>query len=278
MTGSADREPGEYASPLCFLHELQSEYRPDAARQMPAEVKCWRKTERERLIAARLALSADTRAEHARTIAEKLDALLGDVDRRTIALYWPFRGEPDLRGWAETVRARGGHIALPVVVALALTLLIATGGLIALGTLDPMPVLAGSVTGAFSGAAVSYWLGHRYRERITTMWPLSRSRRMISRGRLFFRRHGAKGLLLARFTKPLRPVMPAVPARAPLGCALPSALYPLSPPPSCGMAVVARGPDQRKRSESLRIGCRRQYVSAEAGITWISLVKGPSFD
>ena len=71
-----------------------------------------------------------------------------------------------------------------------------------------------------------------------------------------------------------KPLLPAVPARAPLGCALPSALYPLSPPPSCGMAVVARGPDQRKRSESHRIGCRRQYLSGEVSITWISLVEG----
>jgi len=117
MNGSDDDfGSGQYASPPCFMHELQPEFRADAGQQMPAEVKRWRKAERERLIAARLELSADTRAGYAQTIADKLDALLGDVAGQTVALYWPFRGEPDLRGWAETVRARGGHIALPVVI------------------------------------------------------------------------------------------------------------------------------------------------------------------
>lgn len=117
--GSEDDEPGAYASPPCFMHELQLGHRPDAAQQLPAEVKRWRKAERERLIAARLDLSADMRAGHAIAIARKLDALLGDIVGQTVALYWPFRGEPDLRGWAETVRARGGQVALPVVIAKA---------------------------------------------------------------------------------------------------------------------------------------------------------------
>lgn len=119
MTDGSDEEPGEYASPPCFMHELQPEFRPQAGQQLPAEVKRWRKAERERLIAARLELPADLRAAHSRTIGAKLDALLGDVAGQTVALYWPFRGEPDLRGWAETVRARGGLVALPVVVAKA---------------------------------------------------------------------------------------------------------------------------------------------------------------
>jgi 5,10-methenyltetrahydrofolate synthetase len=117
---SASDEFGQYASPPCFLHELQDDFRPAVAdEQAAADVKRWRKTERERLIAARLALSADERAAHAKIIAARLDALLGDVSGEIVGLYWPFRGEPDLRGWAETVRARGGAIALPVVVAKA---------------------------------------------------------------------------------------------------------------------------------------------------------------
>lgn len=120
-TGANDDEldAGEYASPPCFMHELQPEFRPQPGRELPAEVKRWRKAERERLIAARLELPADTRAEHSRRIAEKLDGLIGDVAGQTVALYWPFRGEPDLRGWAESVRARGGDVALPVVIAKA---------------------------------------------------------------------------------------------------------------------------------------------------------------
>lgn len=79
-------------------------------------LKPWRKVERERLIAARLALPADVRIAHAAIIAEKLDARLGDAGGMVIAIYWPFRGEPDLRSWAGKMSDQGATIALPVVV------------------------------------------------------------------------------------------------------------------------------------------------------------------
>jgi 5-formyltetrahydrofolate cyclo-ligase len=81
-----------------------------------ADIRNWRKTERERLIQTRLAIPADIRTAMSRQIAEGLDAEIGDVRGKTISLYWPFRGEPDLRPWSATVTDRGGHIALPVVI------------------------------------------------------------------------------------------------------------------------------------------------------------------
>ena len=81
---------------------------PDIAR--------WRKAERERLIQARLTIPADERTAMSSAITEELDAIVADVSGRTVSLYWPFRGEPDLRGWRATVVERGGRIALPVVV------------------------------------------------------------------------------------------------------------------------------------------------------------------
>lgn len=80
------------------------------------ELTTWRKAERARLIEARRALPADLRAAHAGVIASRLDGRLGALDGRVVSLYWPFRGEPDLRGWAASVVARGGRPALPVVV------------------------------------------------------------------------------------------------------------------------------------------------------------------
>ena len=80
------------------------------------EIARWRKAERERLIAERLAISADDRAAMARTIADRLDATIGDVAGRVVSLYWPFRGEPDLRPWMASVIERGGMTALPIVV------------------------------------------------------------------------------------------------------------------------------------------------------------------
>lgn len=118
--GSDDREgSAQYASPPCFLHELQPGHQSGAGHADPvawADVARWRKAERARLIEARLAIPAEVRAEMAARIAEQLDAEIGDVGGKTVSLYWPFRGEPDLRPWMASVAERGGRTALPVVV------------------------------------------------------------------------------------------------------------------------------------------------------------------
>lgn len=81
-----------------------------------AEVMRWRKAERARLIAARLVASAAERAAWAAKITHNLDSLIGDVKGLIVSVYWPFRGEPDLRAWMKDVTTRGGACALPVVV------------------------------------------------------------------------------------------------------------------------------------------------------------------
>ena len=87
----------------------------DGAMDWP-DIARWRKVERERLIQARLAIPADERTAMSTAIAEQLDAIVGDVSSRTVSLYWPFRGEPDLRPWMASLVARGGTPALPLVV------------------------------------------------------------------------------------------------------------------------------------------------------------------
>ncbi len=81
-----------------------------------AEIMRWRRTERQRLIAERLKLSAEERRRHAQAIERHLSAALGDIHGRTIGVYWPFRGEPNLRPWMEQLRADGAQCALPIVV------------------------------------------------------------------------------------------------------------------------------------------------------------------
>ena len=82
-----------------------------------AEIMRWRKAERARIIAARLALAPGERRWRSLAIARHLDALSGDVAGHVIAVYWPFRGEPNLRRWMEGLVARGATCALPVVIA-----------------------------------------------------------------------------------------------------------------------------------------------------------------
>lgn len=87
----------------------------DGAMTWP-DIARWRKAERERLIQARLAIPADERTAMSTAIAAQLDAIVGDLSGRIVSLYWPFRGEPDLRPWMTSVVARGGTPALPLVV------------------------------------------------------------------------------------------------------------------------------------------------------------------
>jgi 5-formyltetrahydrofolate cyclo-ligase len=113
------REPGAYASPACLMHEVNPDYfglASGAASVQRENIMRWRKNERKRLIAQRLAISNDERIDRARHIGAHLDVLLPDLAGISVSLYWPFRGEPDLRGWAEAIRARGATCALPVVV------------------------------------------------------------------------------------------------------------------------------------------------------------------
>jgi 5-formyltetrahydrofolate cyclo-ligase len=105
-----------YASPPCFMHELQPGFRAEQRAGGMDDVTRWRKAERARLIEERLAVSAEQRSAKAQEIAKGLDAAVGEIRDRLVSLYWPFRGEPDLRPWAETVMIRGGRLALPVVV------------------------------------------------------------------------------------------------------------------------------------------------------------------
>lgn len=109
-----DQTPAQYSSPPCFMHELDPEFRAPLSDW--SDVRRWRKAERERLITARLAVSADARTIMSQRIAEGLDAIIGDIAGRMVSLYWPFRGEPDLRPWMASINSRGGLTALPIVV------------------------------------------------------------------------------------------------------------------------------------------------------------------
>lgn len=114
-------EPGEYASPPCFMHELTPDFQPQRFQPQPAhdawtDVRRWRKAERARLIAERLVVDAEERKARSGRIAMALDRAVGRVSGRIVSAYWPFRGEPDLRNWMIKVIERGGRIALPVVI------------------------------------------------------------------------------------------------------------------------------------------------------------------
>jgi 5,10-methenyltetrahydrofolate synthetase len=112
-----DEGLAEYSSPACFMHELDVDFRmPRQHGSAWSDVARWRKAERERLITARMAMNADERKIGSGKIAANATSAIGKIGSKIVSLYWPFRGEPDLRDWMIEIMDHGGRIALPVVV------------------------------------------------------------------------------------------------------------------------------------------------------------------
>ncbi|PZT99920.1 MAG: DedA family protein [Brevundimonas sp.] len=87
-------------------------------------------------------------------------------------------------------------------------LLVAAGGLIAAGVLDPVSVIVGCVIGAVIGDAVSYWAGRRLGVKFLQRPMFRPHRRRIAWTRLYCRRYGIMSIFVGRFFGPLRAFVP----------------------------------------------------------------------
>jgi 5-formyltetrahydrofolate cyclo-ligase len=106
----SSEEIGSYSSPPCYLHEF------DAGAKSWEEVRAWRKLTRDVLIANRLALSVGVRRAKAKTAKQRLRASCDLGQFEVLGIYWPMRGEIDVRDLARAHIDAGGVIGLPVVV------------------------------------------------------------------------------------------------------------------------------------------------------------------
>jgi 5-formyltetrahydrofolate cyclo-ligase len=82
----------------------------------PTAVAAWRRAERQRLLALRLALAPAERRAKNPVIERHLRAALAAHPATVIGVYWPFRGEFDPRPLVEQLIAAGARTALPAVV------------------------------------------------------------------------------------------------------------------------------------------------------------------
>ncbi len=89
-------------------------------------------------------------------------------------------------------------------------LLVAAGGLVAAGVLDPWTVIAGCVIGAVMGDAISYWIGRRLGTGVLRQPMLLPHRRKIAWTRLYCRRYGVASIFIGRFFGPLRAFVPVM--------------------------------------------------------------------
>jgi 5-formyltetrahydrofolate cyclo-ligase len=76
--------------------------------------RAWRKTERRRLIAARLAMPGAVRTAASAAIDAALTSRLPSGRFAVVAGYWPIQGEFDPLPYLRRLIAAGGAVALPV--------------------------------------------------------------------------------------------------------------------------------------------------------------------
>src|SRR5262245_1078458 len=108
------------------------------------------------------------------------------------------------------VLAFGESLAFISLLLPATVILFGVGALIGEAGLRFWPIWAAAALGAALGDWVSYWIGYKFKDRVTEIWPLSRHPQLIERGRAFFRRWGAAAVFIGRFFGPLRAVVPLV--------------------------------------------------------------------
>jgi membrane protein DedA with SNARE-associated domain len=99
----------------------------------------------------------------------------------------------------------------------ATPVLLAIGGLVAAGAVEPAPLLVAAVVGAVTGDIVSYLIGRKSGRRITYSPMGKRYRTNIAKARVFFRKYGMMSVFLGRFFGPLRATVPFVAGMSRMG-------------------------------------------------------------
>lgn len=104
----------EGGSDPCMAHLLIDGHPVDPA--TARDVARFRAGERARLMKARRSISTPERAAMTTRLCETVEMLVAPQPDMRIAVYWPIRGEPDLRRWMTKAHEAGASVLLPVVV------------------------------------------------------------------------------------------------------------------------------------------------------------------
>ncbi len=88
--------------------------------------------------------------------------------------------------------------------------LVSLGALIGLGVLDFYTAWFWASLGAFFGDGISFWIGHKYEQKLLKMWPIYKFPDLIEKGKNFFAKYGGISVFIGRFVGPVRPIIPAI--------------------------------------------------------------------
>jgi membrane-associated protein len=127
------------------------------------------------------------------------------------SLQWLIGFVSDHAGFAYTIVFLSALLeAVPVVGSFVpgSTVIVAISALVSTGRLSLSIILFSAIIGAAIGDGTAFWLGHRLKQRILELWPLSAYPHLIAQSEEFFRRHGTLAVLFARFVAPIRAFVP----------------------------------------------------------------------
>ncbi len=88
--------------------------------------------------------------------------------------------------------------------------LVSLGALIGLGVLDFYTAWMWATLGAFMGDGISFWIGHKYKQKLLKIWPMYKFPDLIEKGQNFFAKYGGVSVFIGRFVGPVRPIIPAI--------------------------------------------------------------------
>jgi membrane protein DedA with SNARE-associated domain len=106
--------------------------------------------------------------------------------------------------------AFGESLAVVSLLLPATAILFALSGLLGASGIPFWPCWAAAALGAILGDCVSYWIGHRFKDQLPRLWPLTRVPDLLPRGQAFFHKWGVAGVFIGRFFGPLRAAVPLV--------------------------------------------------------------------
>ena len=103
-------DPREYSSPACSAPPIA------VTPSTWTEIRAWRKAQREAIITRRMAREPAERRHLSEPVIQYLHSAIDVTRYPVLGVYWPIRGEIDLREFARRHVEAGGIVGLPVVV------------------------------------------------------------------------------------------------------------------------------------------------------------------
>lgn len=117
---------------------------------------------------------------------------------------------PEIAGLVCFAAAMGEALFIVGLFVPSTVVLVGAGTLVGLGKLDPVSTFLWTTSGAIAGDAISYWVGHVYKDKLKRLWPLSRYSSLMDRGEAFFKLHGGKSVFIGRFVPGVKSVVPGI--------------------------------------------------------------------